>query len=71
MTWFHMSVKLANEAMRTPDDVACALRGIADRLEGDANALAEVHAPVFDANGNRVGAWAFANTCGSPIIATD
>lgn len=52
---FTLTVKLGNEAMKTRDDVAKALRHAADALQAG---LADEGA-IRDDNGNRVGGWSF------------
>ncbi len=55
MPEFSLNIDLGNAAMQTPDDVAVALRIIANRLNDD-----DVRcAAIFDLNGNRVGAFKF------------
>lgn len=48
---FSLTIILGNDAMRTPEDVADALRRTADRVYTERGA-------IFDANGNRVGGFA-------------
>lgn len=51
---FNLTIKLGNDAMQTPYDVAEALRDAAQQIDmhGDMS-----HGRIFDANGNRVGEW--------------
>lgn len=51
---FKLEIELGNAAMKSPDDVARALRRIADRLEAGAEG-----GKVMDSNGNSVGKWGF------------
>ena len=60
---FNLSIKLGNDAMRTPDDVGEALADIAGLLGGnyapfdardDTNTVSQA---IYDTNGNRVGSW--------------
>ena len=55
---FRLTIELGNEAMRTGEDVAQALRDVADRigtLWGYSDMDPIGPAPVMDENGNRVG----------------
>lgn len=51
---FRLYINLGNEAMQGPEDVAAALRTVADS-RGMAAGIDE--GTIFDLNGNRVGAW--------------
>lgn len=51
METFNLTIKLGNDAMQTPMDVARALRELADRMED----RAEFDVAIYDDNGNRVG----------------
>lgn len=53
---FSLEIRLGNAAMRTPEDVADALRRTADRLEGAQECL---RAEIRDLNGNVVGSWSY------------
>lgn len=49
---FRLTIKLGNAEMQTPEDIAGALRDVADAVEqGRADGF------VHDTNGNRVGSW--------------
>jgi hypothetical protein len=52
---FIASITLGNDAMQTAEDVAGALRTIADQLEGG---VPPGQHPIRDVNGNTVGHWA-------------
>lgn len=52
MSNFEMTLNLGNVAMATAQDVADALRKVAQRLEDGDTA-----SPILDANGNTVGGW--------------
>lgn len=54
-TRFTVAIHLGNDAMRTPPDVARALRKIAARLELEQPT--GVHETIHDDNGNDVGRW--------------
>jgi hypothetical protein len=56
MSHFSLKITLGNEAMQTPDDVAAALRQVADRLDGTAF-VEHDGAKIRDTNGNTVGLW--------------
>ena len=52
---FKVRIRLGNEAMQTAEDLADALRRLAEKVEradvsGD-------HGVIMDTNGNRVGTW--------------
>lgn len=51
---FTLEIEMGNEAMRSPEDVAKALRNVAHRLPGAMDA-----GYILDENGNNVGEWAF------------
>lgn len=54
---FSLDIDLGNEAMRTHEDVANALRDVADSLdESTGQGWSGI---IRDANGNHVGGWAF------------
>ncbi len=56
---FNLSIKLGNAAMQSGDDVAAALREVADNLSNrfDGLHLPEGSGRIFDENGNAVGTW--------------
>jgi hypothetical protein len=49
---FTLTIKLGNDAMQTPEDIADALRDSANHLERGNDA-----APLMDYNGNTVGSY--------------
>jgi hypothetical protein len=49
---FTLTIDLGNDAMQREEDIARALRRIADRIDGGATDGA-----VMDDNGNKVGSW--------------
>lgn len=51
---FKLKIKLGNDAMQTPEDVAAALRKVASRLEGQT-----LEGRIRDINGNTVGAFEY------------
>ena len=51
---FKLSIRLGNEAMQTPEDVATALEKIAEDLRNGRTGNT-----MFDENGNNVGTWGF------------
>ena len=51
-TRFELHITMGNDAMQTGEDVAEALRRIADKLEHG-----RIDGPVMDLNGNKVGTW--------------
>lgn len=61
MTDFMLSIDLGNAAMRQRDQVAAALRAVADRLDAEADRgnddRATSEGNIRDANGNTVGGW--------------
>jgi hypothetical protein len=58
---FKIEIRLGNDAMQTGDDVARALRKIAQRLATwvDGKPTDTDHGAVMDDNGNKVGIWRF------------
>jgi hypothetical protein len=52
MTEFRLTIRLGNDAMQTPEDVACALREVSWLLDAGATS-----SNVRDDNGNVVGGW--------------
>jgi molybdopterin synthase catalytic subunit len=54
MDTFTLTIKLGNDAMQTPQDVAEALESAAERLMG---ALEFFHGKLHDENGNTVGTF--------------
>lgn len=50
---FEMEIRIGNEAMSTPEDLAWALRRVAERL-----ACGQSDGVIHDVNGNSVGSWA-------------
>lgn len=69
---FQLTIDSDNEAMRTADDVARALRKVANRLAGESDGAMS----IFDDNGNNVGEWSLRGSasndecseCGSSTI---
>lgn len=59
MPTFNLTIKLGNDAMQSGDDVARALRSVADCLANtyDSLTLPEDAGAIFDLNGNTVGRW--------------
>jgi hypothetical protein len=55
-TIFRIKIELGNDAMNSPEDVARALRKIADRLERE---QWEITNPIRDENGNTVGSMQY------------
>jgi hypothetical protein len=53
---FRLRIELGNDAMRTGEDVARALREVADQVEGF-DPFVPYGARIRDANGNTVGEW--------------
>jgi hypothetical protein len=53
---FTLAIELGNEAMQTPQDVAGALRRVADTVGGSTARLVDSQ-HVRDRNGNTVGSW--------------
>jgi hypothetical protein len=62
MMTFTLGIRLGNDAMQTPHDVAAVLRKVADRLDVQAGLLGAVReeSSIRDLNGNTVGEWVFA-----------
>lgn len=61
MATFTLTIKLGNAEMQTGDDVAEALRSVAESLDGWDTSLEESWASprvIRDLNGNQVGTWA-------------
>ena len=56
MQEFTLRIKLGNEAMQTPEDVAASLRDIANRLDWG---MYRRSGEILDYNGNKVGEWEF------------
>jgi hypothetical protein len=58
--YFNLTIRLGNDAMRTPADIARALREIAESI-GDSDTpvseLGPYESTIHDANGNYVGTW--------------
>lgn len=52
---FKLSIELGNAAMRTQEDIARALRKVADRIQGGTE-----EGGIMDDNGNRVGKFSSA-----------
>ncbi len=64
---FSLKIKLGNAAMLTGEDIAAALRKVADRVENESthsmnddneSQIDEIDGRIYDENGNSVGAWA-------------
>ena len=59
MAQFILRIKLGNEAMQTPNDIARALNDVADRVE--CTTIRQLKnsgsLKVMDLNGNSVGSW--------------
>ena len=51
---FKLTIRMGNEAMQTPEDVADALEEVVSTLR-----QGRVSGSVFDDNGNNVGTWCF------------
>ena len=49
---FQLTIDLGNDAMRTPDDIAGALRQVASTVQGGTGS-----GKVWDVNGNNVGTF--------------
>lgn len=58
---FELSIDLGNNAMMSPQDVALALRKLAQRLDDEAPSTEESCGNVHDGNGNTVGTWTYEN----------
>ena len=56
MNEFTLRIKLGNDAMQTPEDVAASLRDIANRLDWG---MYRRSGEILDYNGNVVGDWEF------------
>ncbi len=54
---FVLTIELGNEAMSSQDEIALALRAVADRLLHKGAPDVGDRAPIRDANGNTVGMW--------------
>ena len=54
---FTLTIELGNDAMQTPEDVAGALREVADDVER--TSMPQDGHRVRDYNGNTVGRWVF------------
>lgn len=55
---FKMNIQFGNEAMQTSQDIAKALRKVADRVEREEiTGGTIIGSKVFDENGNSVGRW--------------
>ena len=63
---FTLKIELGNAAMLTGDDLAAALRKVADKVENESthsqnydgeNQIDEMEGRVYDENGNKVGTW--------------
>lgn len=55
MDEFTLNIKLGNDAMQTPEDIAEALRKVANAL--DDGFLSTSNHGILDVNGNTVGEW--------------
>lgn len=59
MQKFKLVIQLGNDAMSTAQDIAGALRTLADKLgTDDYNGVLAFDGVVVDDNGNKVGSWA-------------
>ena len=56
MNEFALQIRMGNEAMQTPEDVAASLRDIANRLDWG---MYRRSGEILDMNGNKVGEWKF------------
>ena len=56
---FTVELELGNEAMESANDIATALRAIADQVEQhNSQVLRPMHSrSVMDSNGNTIGSW--------------
>jgi hypothetical protein len=54
---FHLTIRLGNVAMQTPDDIADALDNIAREILRDERKFPGIHRTIFDSNGNPVGSY--------------
>lgn len=60
MGQFTIQIKLGNEAMQTPDDIAGALEETAQKLvrrQSQYDPATADEGPIIDLNGNTVGVW--------------
>jgi hypothetical protein len=57
MDEFYLSIELGNAAMQTPDQVAVALREVADKLTDRGDFAFPEGGKLRDYNGNTVGEW--------------
>ena len=56
MNEFTLRIKMGNEAMQTPEDVANRLLAVANRLN---YGMDRQSGEIIDLNGNKVGEWGF------------
>ena len=56
MNEFTLRIKMGNEAMQTPEDVAASLRAVANRLDWG---MYRRSGEILDYDGNKVGEWGF------------
>ena len=56
MNEFTLRIKMGNEAMQTPEDVANRLLAVANRLN---YGMDRQSGEILDMNGNKVGEWKF------------
>ena len=56
MNEFTLRIKMGNEAMQTPEDVANRLLAVANRLN---YGMDRQSGEILDMNGNKVGEWEF------------
>ena len=56
MNEFTLRIKMGNDAMQTPEDVAASLRDIANRLDWG---MYRRSGEILDYDGNKVGEWEF------------
>lgn len=54
---FTLKIRLGNDAMQTPEDVADALERAASKIRRFEPLTRPTHAFVIDSNGNTVGRW--------------
>lgn len=52
MSFFTLTIRLGNEAMRDTDDITAALQSVAAKV-----AKGQHDGTIMDTNGNRVGSW--------------
>ena len=58
---FNLTIRLGNDAMQSPADVAGALQKLADRFADTGGAaMTGEDGTILDLNGNDVGGWEFA-----------